>query len=90
VGFAELMALEKVRRGDGDGEDVYVSTTPAWSPGNGAAFGGHVFAQAVWAACLDLRGSGGGVEGDKWCHVSVVFLSSMECWYGLGLWAVFS
>lgn len=44
--FVDLMALSSAR-GIGD---KYISQVPAFNPGSGAAFGGHVFAQAVWAA----------------------------------------
>jgi len=48
--FLGLMALETIDETKG----LYISTVPAWSPGNSDgyayAYGGHVYAQAVWAA----------------------------------------
>jgi hypothetical protein len=45
VSMRRLMALENL------GNDTYRSITPAWPPGNGTtAFGGHVYAQAAYAA----------------------------------------
>jgi hypothetical protein len=45
VSMRRLMALESL------GHDTYRSITPAWAPGNGTiAFGGHVYAQAAYAA----------------------------------------
>lgn len=47
--ISELMALEVI------GPDTYMSKSSAWSPGGrGAAYGGHVFAQCVWAACQTI------------------------------------
>lgn len=52
--FAELMALEKVA---GAEQPTYISKTPAWSPFRSPqnAFGGHVYAQAAWAAAQEVR-----------------------------------
>jgi hypothetical protein len=45
MSFKRLMALETL------GLDTYRSITPAWAPGDGnRAFGGHVYAQAAYAA----------------------------------------
>jgi acyl-CoA thioesterase len=45
VSFKRLMALETL------GPDTYRSIAPAWAPGDGnRAFGGHVYAQAAYAA----------------------------------------
>ncbi len=45
MSFKRLMALETLD------PDTYRSTTPAWPPGNSdRAFGGHVYAQAAYAA----------------------------------------
>jgi len=48
--FVDLMALEKV----GKDAEKYISRVPAYNPGNGTAFGGHVYAQAAWAASLSV------------------------------------
>lgn len=43
--FVKLMELESV------GSNVFKSIAKAFAPGRGSmAYGGHVFAQAVWAA----------------------------------------
>ncbi|KAK8219956.1 hypothetical protein M8818_000371 [Zalaria obscura] len=43
--FAEMIKLEKIN------EVTYRSTAPPFSPfATGRAYGGHVYAQAVWAA----------------------------------------
>lgn len=54
IPFVQLMALEAVA----GAEDRYVSKTLAWAPGHGwgNAFGGHVYAQAVWAAAQNVKG----------------------------------
>ena len=45
ISFRQLMALKQIRR------DVFESLTPAWPPAPfKRAFGGHVYAQAVYAA----------------------------------------
>lgn len=31
-----------------------MSTRPAFDPGQGSAYGGHVFAQSVWAASFSV------------------------------------
>jgi acyl-CoA thioesterase len=61
--FAILMALEKVD------ENTFRSLTAAFEPGGGVferppgmpprAFGGHVYAQAVWAAAQTVGGNDG-------------------------------
>lgn len=43
---------------------------PSYSPGFGASYGGHVFAQAVWAASLTVDGEG---EGGMCVHASLLF-----------------
>jgi len=48
--FTELMELEAIGVKAGKDCDTYASLVPAFNPGLGTAFGGHVFAQAVWAA----------------------------------------
>ena len=50
IAFIELMALEKLEDGDGEKGERFFSTTPCFNAGGGAAYGGHVYAQAVWAA----------------------------------------
>jgi hypothetical protein len=50
--FAQLMRLETV------GKDVYRSIELPFAPGVGSmAFGGHVYAQAVWAAAQTIPGA---------------------------------
>ncbi|OAP63108.1 acyl-CoA thioesterase II [Fonsecaea erecta] len=45
ISFRRLMALKRI------GDDVFESTTPAWPPApHRRAFGGHVYAQAMYAA----------------------------------------
>jgi hypothetical protein len=45
ISFKRLMALETLD------SDTYRSIAPAWAPGGGnRAFGGHVYAQAAYAA----------------------------------------
>jgi acyl-CoA thioesterase len=45
MSFKRLMALEALD------PDTYRSIAPAWAPGDGnRAFGGHVYAQAAYAA----------------------------------------
>jgi acyl-CoA thioesterase len=59
MAFVDLMALEKLD------ETTYRSTALAFSPsGSGRAYGGHVYAQAVWAAAKT-------VESGLVIHVSV-------------------
>lgn len=56
--FVDLIALEKVD------ETTYRSTALPFSPGgSGRAYGGHVYAQAVWAAAQT-------VQADFVVHVS--------------------
>jgi len=48
--FVDLIALEKVD------ETTYRSTALPFSPnGSGRAYGGHVYAQAVWAAAKTVE-----------------------------------
>lgn len=48
--FVELMGLEKIN------EVTYRSTALPFSPnGTGRSYGGHVFAQAVWAAAHTVK-----------------------------------
>ncbi|KAK7529459.1 thioesterase-like superfamily-domain-containing protein [Phyllosticta citribraziliensis] len=50
LSFAQLMRLDKV------GDGAFKSTAKAFSPGGTtAAYGGHVYAQAVWAASQTVR-----------------------------------
>jgi len=48
VPFADLMNLETIT------DDTFRSTTQAYAP-SGGAYGGHVFAQAVWAAAQTVK-----------------------------------
>lgn len=48
VSFVELMALGVLD--NTEGVQTFISRTPPFHPGAGSAFGGHVFAQSVWAA----------------------------------------
>ncbi|KAH9216960.1 thioesterase-like superfamily-domain-containing protein [Leptodontidium sp. 2 PMI_412] len=41
-------------RENGGGEERFMSTRPAFDPGQGSAYGGHVFAQSVWAASFSV------------------------------------
>ncbi|KAE8450931.1 hypothetical protein EG329_005371 [Mollisiaceae sp. DMI_Dod_QoI] len=76
--FVELMGVrrieveDEVEAGgcvDGDGEDGrrerFMSLNPSYVPGGnrGAAYGGHVFAQSVWAAAQTVGGDRGGDGG---------------------------
>ncbi|KAH7419202.1 thioesterase-like superfamily-domain-containing protein [Cadophora sp. MPI-SDFR-AT-0126] len=36
------------------GDERFMSTRPAFNPGQGSAYGGHVFAQSVWAASFTV------------------------------------
>jgi acyl-CoA thioesterase len=57
--FADLMRLEKLNKLDG--HDRYQSTELPFTPGLGnRAFGGHVYAQAVWAASQTVNDEGRG------------------------------
>lgn len=50
IPFVDLIALEKVD------ETTYRSTSLPFSPnGSGRAYGGHVYAQAVWAAAKTVE-----------------------------------
>ncbi len=65
VAFATLMNLDKIN------ENTFRSTTRAFQPGGPSthgqepprAFGGHVYAQAVWAAARTLEGRADGGRG---------------------------
>ncbi len=60
----DLMGIEELEtRNSGEGERRFLSLRPSFNPGSGATYGGHVFAQAVWAAAQTVR------EG-MICHVS--------------------
>lgn len=64
--FVDLIALEKVD------ETTYRSTSLPFSPsGSGRAYGGHVYAQAVWAAAKT-------VEAGFVIHVSTHAISSIN------------
>jgi acyl-CoA thioesterase len=51
VPFAELMRLEKID------ESTFRSTVSAYAPtgGENGAYGGHVYAQSVWAAAQTVK-----------------------------------
>lgn len=52
IPFTELLRLEKTAAAD----QTFKSLTKAFSPGGGtSAYGGHVFAQAVWAAAHTVK-----------------------------------
>lgn len=49
--FIDLMELGASEAGRNTKDtELYVSRIPPFNPGLGSAFGGHVFAQSVWAA----------------------------------------
>lgn len=50
ISFVDLMSLAPLRTTVAKATDTYISRTPSYGPGGGSAYGGHVFAQAVWAA----------------------------------------
>ncbi len=63
----DLMGVEELDTGSGgNGERRFMSLRPSFNPGSGAAYGGHVFAQAVWAGAQTVG------EGMV-CHVSAGF-----------------
>lgn len=74
--FVELMQIEELKSEDGNGEirntgeRRFMSLQPAYEPGNGTSYGGHVFAQAVWAAS-------GTVEEGLVAHVSSVLIDTI-------------
>jgi hypothetical protein len=51
IPFAELMRLEKID------ENTFRSTVSAYAPtgGENGAYGGHVYAQSVWAAAQTVK-----------------------------------
>jgi acyl-CoA thioesterase len=58
--FKDLMSLQTLDFGEGEqGKERFMSVRPAFYAGGGAgaAFGGHVYAQGVWAAAQTV-GSG--------------------------------
>jgi len=70
--FEDLMSLQTLDSGEGEqGKEKFMSVRPAFSAGGvaGGAFGGHVYAQAVWAAAQTV---GGGMV----VHVSLLSLSN--------------
>lgn len=49
--LVDLFALAKVPGREG----TYMSLTPAWASGGAwSAFGGHVYAQSIWAATQEV------------------------------------
>jgi acyl-CoA thioesterase len=66
--FVKLMALETI----GDGKDnTFMSKMPAWVPAGPAAYGGHVYAQAVWAASQTVKA---GFVAHVWNRLQSFFL----------------
>jgi hypothetical protein len=58
--FEDLMSLQTLDFGEGErGKEQFMSVRPAFCAGGGAgaSFGGHVYAQGVWAAAQTV-GSG--------------------------------
>lgn len=49
VDFVDLMNLEKIT------DNTFRSTTRAYAPDTNRAYGGHVYAQAVWAAAQTVK-----------------------------------
>lgn len=74
ISFRQLMAL---KRRAGESVDTFESLTPAWPPAPfKRAFGGHVYAQAVYAASKT-------VDKGQVVHVCVPFyLMSRLCCLG--------
>jgi acyl-CoA thioesterase len=52
LSFIDLMSLQSLKEENEHGKKKFTSLNPSFCPdgGAGAAFGGHVYAQAVWAA----------------------------------------
>jgi acyl-CoA thioesterase len=49
--FVDLMSLEPLHSSqNGQRIEKFMSVCPPFNPGGGSAFGGHVYAQSVWAA----------------------------------------
>jgi acyl-CoA thioesterase len=49
LSFVNLMALDAI------GDNTFMSKTPAWLPAGAVTYGGHVYAQAVWAASQTVQ-----------------------------------
>ena len=65
--FADLMKLKSL------GDHTFESLTKPFSPGNNTtAYGGHVFAQAVWAAAQTVKD--GFVVHVGFCRVPVSYI----------------
>ncbi|KAL2075681.1 hypothetical protein VTL71DRAFT_624 [Oculimacula yallundae] len=55
LSFTELMSLIPLPTSEhGAGEERFMSTRPAFNPGQGFAYGGHVFSQSVYAASFSV------------------------------------
>jgi acyl-CoA thioesterase len=49
--FVDLMALQSLTSNKSEqGTETFMSVNPAFNAGGAAAYGGHAYAQAVWAA----------------------------------------
>jgi acyl-CoA thioesterase len=80
LAFVELMALETLEPPNAsNGVYEYMSKHPAYNPTGGAAFGGHVYSQSVWAAAQTV-----GKEGMV-VHVCSLheMLLAFPCWESL-------
>jgi acyl-CoA thioesterase len=78
--FEDLMSLQTLDSGEGEqGKEKFMSVRPAFSAGGvaGGAFGGHVYAQAVWAAAHTV-GSGMVVHVSLSRDFVVSFLTILE------------
>lgn len=61
--FVDLMRITELESGGEEGVRKFMSLNPAFEPGGGSAFGGHVYAQSVYAASMT-------VEEEMVVHVS--------------------
>jgi hypothetical protein len=78
--FVNLMAIEALSEGKDENVKRYMSKRPSFNPGGGSAYGGHVFAQAVWAASQDVKE---GLVVHVWapcnCHIDVDPIPTFGC-----------
>lgn len=79
ISFVELMSLEKDK--SGNRSETYISLVPSTGPGSGTAYGGHVFAQAVWAASQT-------VNKGMVVHVSLIAKSLIQAYLSESLYKV--
>ena len=68
LSFQDIMEVIEIPRQD-NGSRRFISKRPAWAPLGGLTYGGHVFAQAAWAAAQT-------VDEGMVIHVSVLISSS--------------